>query len=241
VGPFLKVEYFSNLRIYLIGILICLAIAFFRNLEKSELELKLGAGGKIKILEGDVVKDASHALCFSISDTLETKSSIITNRSVTSQVVKHFFNGDEVSANSEFRVAFDEVEDGAVEVPAIGFLEAKNIKLFPIAAFQMNEDNMVETDVSILMKSFEMLWDHVRSNVNQEPVSIPIIGTGFGRLNVSDLAILQLMIVSYVAASRKRSVTEELRIYIPTRVKKLMYMNELESWYTFVIKEVENE
>lgn len=72
-----------------------------------------------------------------------------------------------------------------------------------------------EIDVSEVTKALVCLWDSLNGIGNMETYSIPLIGTGRAKVkNASRDEVIKEIVISFLAASRERKITENLIICV---------------------------
>lgn len=238
--PALTLGIEPSVRVYSIGLLLCMAIALLLNLERDEIILRVTDRTKIKVLAGNILESNQPNLAISIADSLDTDPKIISDESMTAQLVIAKYT-DAAQARSDFMQAFGVGTTGRLTktpVPAIAQVNPSGESIFLVSAFRMSEDNMVETDIPTLIAAYRKLWQKARASVDQKPLAVTLIGGGFGRLNISNLALLQMMILSFVSENQKQMITSELLIYLDTRTKDSIFTNELTNWFQTVVRGV---
>jgi hypothetical protein len=75
-------------------------------------------------------------------------------------------------------------------------------------------DQGTVTTWSHLTRTYDGLWNAIRSH-HLDEVSIPVIGAGFSRINLSHAAVLLALLLSFHAANTERPVCQRLRVVIP--------------------------
>ena len=83
----------------------------------------------------------------------------------------------------------------------------------------MDNDLKVQSNVDYIWNSLSNLWEEVRRKGNGLNVSIPIIGSDLARTNLPRMALVQLIMISFIAASKKELIANKLTIMI--------YLNDL--------------
>ena len=83
-------------------------------------------------------------------------------------------------------------------------------------------------DVSNLSQSLVCLWDCLSIIGNMETYSVPLIGTGHGRVkNASRDEVVKEIVISFLAASREQKITENLIICIHPADYEKIHWDEL--------------
>ena len=88
----------------------------------------------------------------------------------------------------------------------------------------MNADNEARATVDSIWSSLQQLWAEVSRTANGGTVAIPVIGGGPARISsiLPAQDAIRLTILSFMFASRREKVCDELRIVVhPSDFKKL--------------------
>ena len=78
----------------------------------------------------------------------------------------------------------------------------------------LNESGNAYTSYDDLKASLKGLWHYVSTEGELQELSLPVLGTGRGRLKMSREEVVSIMVNSFKEASRDRKLTEHLTIYI---------------------------
>lgn len=83
------------------------------------------------------------------------------------------------------------------------------------ACCEMNEDCNASTNKEIIMQSLPKLWETIRSRGNKTVVNIPLVGTGFGRIEIESEKVAKLIIDSFLSAlSTGNSLVTQLNLIL---------------------------
>ncbi len=84
------------------------------------------------------------------------------------------------------------------------------------------EKHESKADVPELWTALDRLWVSIRQNANNEPVSLPLIGGTFARINLPAHQLLYLIMTSIVNEAKKQPIAEQLRIVLlPTLIDEV--------------------
>jgi hypothetical protein len=188
----------------------------------------------IRIVKGDIFSQAGH-LVIGICDTFDTQTpNIIARDSLQAQALDRLFGGDIAELNSRLDAAlagYSPVE--AVQKPGkqlryelgtIAVLTESGRKLFFVAYTYMNEHNLARGTADGIWKSLLNLWIQVSKYGNGGIVSISVIGGGQARIAqiLPAQDSIRFIALSFMLASRREKVCDELRIVVrPTEYNRL--------------------
>lgn len=65
-----------------------------------------------------------------------------------------------------------------------------------------------------LWKALSDLWEHMRNKAANQKVSLPLIGGGLSGIDLPPMHLLQLIVLSFVVATKKNKITNEIQILI---------------------------
>jgi hypothetical protein len=103
---------------------------------------------------------------------------------------------------------------------------------FCVAYTTLNKHNKASSSIGVLWEALECLWDEVRLRSNGEAVSIPVIGLGQSGMStvlpIQDA--IRFLILSFMFASRKDRVCEELVIVVRPQDEKRIDMLEVQEF-----------
>ena len=82
------------------------------------------------------------------------------------------------------------------------------------AMANIGEGGNASSSISDVNTALNGLWNHVRENGELQELSVPVIGTGRGRIKISRKKMIALIAESFVKESTKNKITEKLIIAI---------------------------
>jgi hypothetical protein len=197
---------------------------------------------KIKIVKGDFFKQKTN-LIVGICNTFDNETpDVVAKSSLLGQTIENLYGGawkdldrDLFNALVGKQVVEPIEKEGKKEKYAIGtVVTVKNggKKLFFSAYCDIDADNKASSDVESVMKSLSMLWVEVSSKGNGEAVSITPWGGGLSRLSniLPAQDAIRLITLSFMFASRKQKVCDELRVIVQDDVFKKLDRLELQAF-----------
>lgn len=180
----------------------------------------------IRVVKGDIFNESCH-LVIGMCDTFDTQPpNIIARESLQGQALERLFGGDVAEFDRRISDAMaGHPQVGVVNKPgkqirfgvgAIAVLPESGRKLFLVAYTQMDEHNQARGTVDGIWRSLLNLWSEVSRRGNGGCVAIPVIGGGQAR--IAQILPLQdsirFIALSFMLASRKEKVCDELRIVV---------------------------
>ncbi len=94
-------------------------------------------------------------------------------------------------------------------------------RFYLFAMAEMNAQNNVKTSLKKIHISLEKLWDYIENQGNPTDTVIPLIGSAYGRLNISRKKLIAEVAHSFILASTLNTFVPKLTIVInPKDVEK---------------------
>jgi hypothetical protein len=198
---------------------------------------------EIVIKEGDLF-EASGNIVIGMSDTFDTeKGKIIKPSTVQGQFLTRTYNDDlnrldsdldSALATFEFTVDNDKNKGKQNRYPigTTAILEAESKRYFCIAYSVMNNDFHAQSSIKMLSSCLDSLWSSVRTNGQNEGVSMAIIGSDTARVShiASHTDLIKLIVLSFILTSREKIVTPSLTLYIHSKDREKINMLEIQGF-----------
>ena len=228
---------FGNIFYYAI-VLLSLVISYFVTKPKTSLERSIsGNNSKIMIEAGDLLEKKTHIIV-GTNDVFDTVlGDVIKPASVQGQFTQKFYNSDiarldaEIIANIQSKGISGELDDSKTKGKNTRYPVGTTIalgnakKVFFSAYSYMNNNLKCESNADWLWHSMNEIWKEARLSGQGGAVSIPIIGSDLARTGLSRLALVQMIILSFVSANNTEFVSECLNVVIhPSDVEKLDFV-----------------
>ena len=116
-------------------------------------------------------------------------------------------------------------------IGTVAVLGTKSRLLFAVAYSAMGSDGTAGSSADLLWQGLNGLWDAVYHHAERGPVAMPLIGSGLARVDALDReALIRLILISYLAASRSRVVSRELRIVIRPAEARAVNLREVRAY-----------
>lgn len=127
------------------------------------------------------------------------------------------------------------------EIGTVAKLNHKNTESYFVAIADLNDHGTAYTTFENIKVSLVKLWDFIANRGGIEPLVIPILGTGFSRIEVPREEIIKEIILSFIAACSSKRFAEKLTIVIYPKDFKTYDINltELQQFLTYQCKYVE--
>lgn len=181
----------------------------------------------IEIKVGDLFDEPGH-LVIGTNDVFDTElGEVIKASSVQGQFLTKIYCGDQRLLDAEIDAALDAyIADKKRELNkrkgkvwryplgttlVLGFLEKR---FFLNAYGYMGSDLRVQSTADDIWNSLSRLWEQVRLKGHGGEVSIPVIGSDLARTNLPRMTLTKLIVISFIAASKKDFVTKKLTVVI---------------------------
>ena len=79
----------------------------------------------------------------------------------------------------------------------------------------MGIDLKAQSDIPKLNVSLEMLWEEIRLKGQSEKIAMAVLGSDLARIGTASHSnLIKLIVSSFILASRKEKIAEELKIVI---------------------------
>lgn len=224
-----------DIKGYLALVVVSGLAALYINRKKKELSLVLnGNSSRINISVGNIFDVQSH-IVIGVNDVFDTSlGNVIKPSSVQGQLTSKIYQSDSSK--------FDEEIDKAIARKGISGvldetkIEGKNIrypigttlsignarKIYLCAYAQMGSNIKCNSCADWIWHSLTELWKEARLTAQGEKISIPIIGSDLARTGLSRTALIEMIVISFIAATNTEFVSKELNIVVhPSDYEKM--------------------
>lgn len=197
---------------------------------------------KIRIIKGDLLDQTEH-LAIGICDTFDTEiPNIISRNSLQGQALSRLFNDDVQELDRLLEQALaDRTPTGTIEKPGktvkygvgtVAVVRHSPRFLFFVAYTEMNAGNEALGTVDGVWRSLSSLWEAVSARGNGDAISVPVIGGGQARMSnlLPAQDSIRLIALSFMFASRKQKVCDELRIVVQPEDYERLDRMEIQSF-----------
>lgn len=210
----------------------CLAWGFIKTWPRFGLKRTLVSGDiTLRIVVGDLFAQKTH-IVVGFSDTFDTSvwgDRVIHSASVQGQLLRRVYGDDHRRLDRELSAALSAVapvkKESRTHKPygkltrypmgTVAVLGVPARHIFAIAYGRMGNDMVVRSPVEDLWYCFSRLWESIYQKGQRGSVSVPLMGSGLARVDSLDHEnLLRLILLSFVAYSRRELVCHELRVVI---------------------------
>jgi hypothetical protein len=181
----------------------------------------------IEIKVGDLFHENAH-LVVGTNDCFDTElGDVIKKTSVQGQFLSRIYDGDQTRLDSDINQLLTETE---IEPKADSEKQkGKNLRYpigtalalgnsgkyyFLLAYGQMNNEAKCVSSIDDIWNSLSSLWERVRSLGQAKPIAMPIIGSDLARTGLPREILVELIILSFITASKEEFVTKKLTIMV---------------------------
>jgi hypothetical protein len=197
---------------------------------------------RIRILKGNLLTQDKH-LVIGTCDTFDVETPvIIAEDSLQGQALRHLFGGDVNELSQQLAAALHGTpvlgtihkagKQDKYEVGTVATLKQAGRRLFFLAYCEMDATNQARGTVDGVWKSLLALWEAISMHGNGAAVSIPVIGGGQARLSsvLPAQDSIRFIALSFIMASRRERICEELRIIVQPKDYEKLDRLELQSF-----------
>jgi hypothetical protein len=197
---------------------------------------------KVTLVTGDLFEQET-SLVIGMADTFDIATPhIIATTSVQGQFLAKVYQNDQNSLRQDLQGALagkpviDTVakqgNTDRYKLGTVATIRHQRKQYFCVAYTSLDRQNKASSSIGVLWEAMERLWDEVRVQSNGDAVSAPIIG--LGQSGMSTVLPIQdavrFLILSFVFASRKQRVCEELRIVVRPGDERRIDMLEVQEF-----------
>jgi hypothetical protein len=197
---------------------------------------------KITIVKGDMFDEDGH-LVIGTNDTFDTETPIIIAKtSLQGQALEVLFGGDLKELDAQLAAALSgkpvlgtilkQGKQSKYGVGTIATLKHGKRLLFFLAYTELDLQNKAESTPDQIWKSLLALWAEVSIRGNGQTVSVPVFGGGLARLSslLPAQDAIRFTVLSFMIASRRQMICDELRIVVHPNDYKNLDRLELQSF-----------
>lgn len=197
---------------------------------------------RITIVKGDLLDEQTNLVIGTV-DTFDTEPPhIISAGSLQGQALQRFYGGDLNRLNDDLDRALagknitDTVQKAGKQhrygVGTVATVKNSARFIFFLAYCEMDANNNAHSTPDKFWASLSMLWDEISLQGNGAAVSMPVIGGGQARLSnlMPAQDAIRFTLLSFMFASRKNRICEELRIIVKPEDFNKMDRLELQSF-----------
>jgi hypothetical protein len=183
----------------------------------------------IKIKVGNLFDEPGH-LVIGTNDVFDTElGNIIKPSSVQGQFLMRIYKSDRARLDTDIEAALESHSHEKREDPnkALGkrwrypigttiALGASDSRYFLTAYGRMENGKKLKctSDADSIWLSLSRLWEKVRLKGQSGQIAIPIIGSDLARTGLPRMALVKMIIISFIVASKEQFVTRQLTVVV---------------------------
>lgn len=198
---------------------------------------------RVEIVPGDLFEQKDSHLVVGFTDVFDTDPSdsrIVDEGSLQAQFLRREYDGDLHRLDADLRTALagtpilstvlraDKAHGKLERYPlgAVAVLGIPRRRFFCVAYSTMSGGLVARSSTDVLWHSLSRLWDAVEEHGGRQPLAMPVTGAALARVDALDQqSIVRLILLSFVAASRERLRTSQLRIVLrPTDFARIDHL-----------------
>lgn len=182
---------------------------------------------RIRVVKGDILDFGTEHVVIPTCDTFDTAPPhIIARTSLQAQALSRIYDNDIARLDADIDAALtNTVPVGTIakvgktscyELGTVATINHTNRKLYFLAVTNMDANNNAQGTPDGLWISLNQLWAEIGRSSNGRTVCMPVVGGGMSRMSsiVPTQDSLRFTILSFMFASRRQRVCEELRIVL---------------------------
>jgi hypothetical protein len=210
-------------------ILLGVALAFYRAWPKLSVQKKIvGTDSSIRVCLGDVFSSKA-TLVISATTTFDfdMTDDLISPKSLQGQYQLKYFSdsallSEKISSGLSQMTAREELtlarkpRGNRFDYPRgeVVFIKSSERHAFFVGLATFNQHMRAKLEVDEFLNALPVMWNGIRDKGENDPIDLPLIGTGLSRMNSNRRKVLVDLVRSFVAATRDKGVTDLLTIYI---------------------------
>lgn len=208
--------------------LLSLLCAIFSNVPERSVCASLSSpDSTIELKVGDLFDEPGH-IVIGVNDVFDTElGDVIKPSSIQGQLLTRIYHSDHQRLEADINTAVGHLTIEAKK--DLGKKKGKNVR-YPIgttialghshkryflnAYGRMGNDLKVKSTADDVWNSLSCLWNELRLKGHGLEVAIPIIGSDLARTNLPRMALIKLIVISFIAASKEGFVTRKLTVVV---------------------------
>lgn len=211
------------------------ALAVYRLWPKKIFAYKLfNRDVCLEIVIGDIFKQDG-SLVIGSNTSFTTNLADISQKSVQGLYTKKYFPSGTQALDAQIRLAFPAVPTGIGSTVAI---QHNGHRAYLCAIASIGPNGVAKSSIEELREALASLWSFIGNSGEKDTLNIPVLGSGFSRINLSRENLIKEIVRSFVAATSEMTFCDGLRVIIhPNDVKKYnMDIDELDEFVEYTCK-----
>jgi len=207
-----------------------LGIAIWKCIPKRKYVFPIkGRDCKIEIVIGDILKQQGPVVVGS-NRQFVVDETIISSKSLQGQFCKKYYK-DTKALNAYIQ---QELGNDAVDFGTTVKINGVKKTAYFCAIADINDHGVAHSTKGNILRSLSVLWDYLASHAEKDFINVPILGSGFSRVDVPRELLAHEIVRSFMAAlSQSSNFCDGMRLVIyPKDIKDHKF--DLEEFIEFV-------
>lgn len=212
-----------------------IALAIYRLWPKKSYAYKLSNRDVcLEIVIGDIFKQDG-SLVVGSNTSFITSPTDISPKSIQGIYTRKYFPSGTQALDAQIRQAFPEVPASIGSTVAI---QHDGHRAYLCAIAGIGPTGVAKSSIEELREALASLWSFIGNSGEKDTLNIPVLGSGFSRINLSRESLIKEIVRSFVAATSEMTFCDGLRVIIhPPDVKKFnMDIGELVEFVEYTCK-----
>lgn len=223
-GIYERTNYAKWALVPILAIGIVYAILRVRPVKRVSYKVP-GRDLNIEVKIGDVL-EATGEIVVSSSTTFDTDmaSGLISTTSLQGQFATRFFEGKTQAIDEQLSAALEGITGvpkgnalgKSIEYPVgtVARVNSHGNNYYFVAMSKLNDKGNAYSDLRMIDVALDELWKHIMRQGDFATVSVPLIGTGRGRIGLPRKKMIERIAQSFVDASKDQNFSNHLVIYV---------------------------
>lgn len=223
-GIYQQAQYSKFAIVPVLGAGILFAVARVRPVYRIVYKIH-GRDLAIEVKIGDLL-DATGGVVISSNTTFDTDmaSGLISMNSLQGQFATKFFEGNTQEIDNQITRSLAQHPSTQInrpfgkqleyEIGTVAQVNSHGNAYYFIAMSKLNEQRNAFSSIEMIDSTLKHLWPYVRNQGEMQDLSIPLIGTGRGRVGLLRKKMIEKIAQSFVDASRDAPLAKRLVIYV---------------------------
>ena len=179
----------------------------------------------IEICIGDIFQfQGAYVVGSNTTFDTEVGNGLISAKSIQGQFTERYYGDvkhldvdlDDALRNEEYTEITSDKRGKKKEyaIGTVAKVENKTVEAYFLAIASLNQHGVASSSFENIQVSLSCVWDYIANRGGIGPLVIPILGSGFSRIEVPRDQIIKEIIRSFVAACATKRFTEKLTIAI---------------------------
>lgn len=173
----------------------------------------------------------------------EFEDDVISPTSVQGQLLSHVFNNDRAELDRQISESLNTTEGRhdatktfgkttRYDIGTVAMVRQGRTRFF-LSAFTTMSSTLpahVAATIEDLQVSLARTWEAIAAAGQREPVHMPVIGSNLARLGLSRTLLIQMILLSFIAAETRGRVASSLTVYVSPNDWERVDMAVLDDW-----------